>query len=587
MIPVRDDAGLKSLSNAERVFLRSGGVDVGDGSPSSSSATSFLRVDGRRLDQVRPHRLQFVRWDNGATVTVTWGSGGGVPSTTGSTKVTCTCTGAVIPPNPDKSSEGIIAIGVDLSPSASTSFRNVMPVWNGTGPAGSGGGGPPPDAQQKLTTNRILRALERIVLTSGTLDTEALCILPEKWVWRISLQITVIDAVSGGGNLLDACVLATTAALSHYRTPHLEYIQSSSDTFGMPKLIPADWREPTPLPLHHMPLSLSFALIKPVSSKTSSAPSTPAIVAMADPNAREELVMAGPLTICLNAHGEVCFVDFGGGCEITPQQLRHCHDLALVNVRQLCQRLEESLKEADEQAAEQRLRRLQQQHQQQSDNRIAVPPLQMDVELDGVPFYTEESDPVRQQQEPAVSEAAQQKAARMAERLAEEAYRQQALDYNIGHIASKLGSGDGGTKDGRAQSQTQQQGGNALLQAMLQSVMSGAAAANATIADVSSMVHTPSNQETPLPPLPPPPSTMPPAKPTVEMMDVDDNQKGPRERLDSDEEETTVQLTTEYASVEAATRATPAPPDDANADADVEDLTAAIKKKKKNKKSKK
>ena len=60
-------------------------------------------------------------------------------------------------------------------------------------------------------------------MVGGALDTEALVLLPGKWVWRLSVALTVLDQ---GGNLLDACVFAAVAALRHYRKPHADLSNS-------------------------------------------------------------------------------------------------------------------------------------------------------------------------------------------------------------------------------------------------------------------------------------------------------------------------------------------------------------------------
>jgi exosome complex component RRP45 len=184
-IPIRDDAGLKSLSTTERDFTRACALH----SPRS------LRTDGRNWNQLRHQRLQLIRWENGSSCTLQWGT---------STRVTATVSAELIPPVPDRPSEGMLTFSVDLSPAASTSYRQAMPATTGMGPSSSGNRGLPPDEDQKLTSNRILRCLERILITGGALDTEALCVTPEQWVWKLSVAVTVLDA---GGNLLDASAL--------------------------------------------------------------------------------------------------------------------------------------------------------------------------------------------------------------------------------------------------------------------------------------------------------------------------------------------------------------------------------------------
>jgi exosome complex component RRP45 len=440
-IAIRDDAGLKSLSTTERDFTRACALHT----PRS------LRTDGRNWNQLRHQRLNLIRWENGSSCTLQWGT---------STRVTATVSAELIPPVPDRPSEGMLTFSVDLSPAASTSYRQAMPATTGMGPSSSANRGLPPDEDQKLTSNRILRCLERILITGGALDTEALCVTPEQWVWKLSVAVTVLDA---GGNLLDASALACMAALRHYRKPHVQLNSTEGDGPSTPELIPSHVKEPTPLPLHHTPLCISFALIPEEDAMRSTSSSAASQVAtLVDPNQREELVMTGVLTIAMNVHAEVCLLDYGGGCELHPDKLRECWTLAAECIQQLCKSLEVSLEEADGQALQERLTRLQQQQQQEQPNeKVVLPPSVGADNLEGVPFFqsVDGKDDLMQIDEGNVD--ADQAANIKAQNEAEEAYRRNALDYNLGHVANKVREDDKKEKDHRQQA-------SSLLTAMLQ-----------------------------------------------------------------------------------------------------------------------
>jgi exosome complex component RRP45 len=270
-VAVRDDKTFRSLSLNERDFLRDG-----------AHSSTILRLDGRRGDEIRKVRLKLGRWDNGAECTVQWGVG---------TRITSLCTAELVPPSPDRPNEGIINFTVDLSPMAGTSFRQAPPV--GTAPSGATNfamKGPNfSDKNQRLLSNRILRSVERIVLLGGALDSEALVLIPGSWVWRFTIALTVLD---DGGNVTDACVLAAIATLRHYRKPQVDV-----DNDVLPTLIPSTVKEPSPLPLHHTPLSISFALLPSKDNSTESSVAT-----LVDPEKREELVQFGTLSIAMNTH---------------------------------------------------------------------------------------------------------------------------------------------------------------------------------------------------------------------------------------------------------------------------------------------
>lgn len=154
----------------------------------------------------------------------------------------------------------------------------------------------------------------------------------------------------------------------------------------------------------------------------------------------------------MNTHSEVCLLDFGGGCEIPPSKLKDCWRVAQTSTKQLCQFLEQTLQDADEQAQKQRLEKL----KQQQDRRLAssatsLPP--------NTPYFEESKfgDEMNVEVDIDVDHIAE------AEKKAEEAYRQQALDYSRGHVASRV------REDNTQEKSYPNQKGKSLLAAMLKS----------------------------------------------------------------------------------------------------------------------
>jgi len=164
------------------------------------------------------------------------------------------------------------------------------------------------ERHQKLAANHILRCLERCLLQGGALDTEALCMIPGRFVWKLCVGLTVLDAF---GNLTDAAVLACLAAVRHYRKPCTETAtDSSSSSSSTPRLLPANLKEPTPLPIHHMPLAISFALfqnssaaeddgMEATTSNNNNANTTSFLI---DPTQQEERCQTGSITIAMKVH---------------------------------------------------------------------------------------------------------------------------------------------------------------------------------------------------------------------------------------------------------------------------------------------
>merc|ERR1719291_908178 len=107
-----------------------------------------------------------------------------------------------------------------------------------------------------------------------------------------------------------------------------------------------------PLPLHHTPLTATFALFSDDSGTTT------AVSALLDPFNREELACDGLLTWSFNKYGEMCCLDFPGGCELRPRQLMAAAKLGRKRCVEICQMLETALDEAENKAQTERMQRL-------------------------------------------------------------------------------------------------------------------------------------------------------------------------------------------------------------------------------------
>lgn len=389
-IAVHDDA--RHLSTNEHTFRRT------------------HRSDGREPSQHRPVQLQLTRRQNSATVTVRMGS-----------IATAHVTGHLVPPpNSDRPNEGGTRLSVELSPMASTRYRAAAPLT--TGDSGSSTLASM-DRTQRWRTNPILRAVERC--WDAALDAEALCVLPGQLVWKLTGVITVLQ---DDGNCLDAAVMASIAALRHYRQP---VVDTNTRTIQTTK-------DPIPLPLHVTPLSMTFAVL-PGSTTASDG----ALQFWVDPTAKEELCSLATLSLALTMHGQLCWWTFAGE-EIQLPQMRHCHDTAAALLPELSQHLQQALERADEQAMKART------EQMENTNSSAPPP--------NVPYLVEAPEAPVDIPMPTLEEK-------------EEDYRKRALDYNQGHITAKV----------REAAPPRRSGNNTkLLTALLQSV---AAATDATRSD--------------------------------------------------------------------------------------------------------
>lgn len=444
--PLRDDTSYRSMSSNERSFIRSCATGIithtghGNNNTRIDRNGNILRTDGRSAGESRPIRMTFSRSHNVSECTVQFGA-----NTRVSSVVTCQL---IPPPHLDRPNDGSIAFSVDLSPMSAMGFEYVQPASTLTGQQSSigGGMGQAQDDGQKLLSNRILRIMERTLLNGGAIDAEALCVQSGKWVWRLMVDVTVLDH---GGNLVDACVLSAIAALRHFRKPEVEVDENG----GGPSILHSDEREPTPLPLHHSPLTVTFGLYSdPTGASTT-------VSALVDPSHREELVMDGTTTFSFNKYGEMCSLDFPGGCELKPRQLVTCATLGKRKCVELCEILEKSLTEADQKATEERLSRLKLAGGFGSSSEVALPEIS-----ENVPFV-ERTDMERDGEMMEVEEEGLKDRAAAIAAVEEESYRINALDYAQGHIAAKVKEDD--TKKGK--SSKGPMFGGSLMAAMLKS----------------------------------------------------------------------------------------------------------------------
>lgn len=437
---LRDDSALRSLSSNERTFVRNcatatriSGASVADGSANSSSGATVLRIDGRHPGEIRSIRLTFGRTTMGRSeCTVQLGL----------TRVGCIVTCDLIPPQ-SRPNDGSIKFSVDLSPMAMMGFSSSLDY----------------DEGKKHTANRIARVIEKTIVDGGAIDVESLCVVGGTWVWRINVDITALDH---GGNLVDASMLAAIAALRHFRKPEVMVSSSSTSSSsrssggggssttntgsagGAPIILSSDDAEPTPLPLHHTPVCVTFGLFGDPTGASS------LVAALIDPSDREELIMDGLITYAFNKYGELCCLDFPGGCELRYSQLIQCATLAEKKAVELSKMLEEALEAAEEKALAERMERLSKKssvvvdmlaHRPRGEGEkglFAIPELDDAAPLEAfvtTTLSTSQVVHIMEEDPMYVTDTATNYLVLVEE---EEKYRLQALDYSLGHVAVKV-----------------------------------------------------------------------------------------------------------------------------------------------------
>lgn len=198
----------------------------------------------------------------------------------------------------------------------------------------------------------IERLVDRILRGSKALDLEELCILVGQWVWHIEMNVRIVRM---GGNELDATVLGIIALLIRYRRPHIEIHVGDESEFDredemflsneekIKKLLEKEHhsslrqritihdggeRDPIPLSVHHIPLSVTFALF-------SSEENPNQLIYVMDPDLEEQNAAEGIISVAVNTHGEICSIEKSGGVALSPECIIQCVKLATLKVKEL------------------------------------------------------------------------------------------------------------------------------------------------------------------------------------------------------------------------------------------------------------
>lgn len=255
-------------------------------------------MDGRDASTPRPLVCALSRGERSACSEVTLGC----------TRVVACVTGEISAPYEERPQDGFLVFNVEVLSSGSEEWADA-----------SGGG-----QRGGLVATHIARILERQIRDSRAIDMEALCIIPGERVWALRCDVRVVEDF---GNLTDAASAAALSALLHFRRPEVT-VRGGSVTVH-----PTWERPPVPLAVHHTPLTLTFACMAlggggggegggesgAGAGGGGGGPTTQLL--LRDPTLEEEAVSAGTVSLCMNAHGELCGLHKLGGCPISVASL--------------------------------------------------------------------------------------------------------------------------------------------------------------------------------------------------------------------------------------------------------------------------
>ncbi|GFT75137.1 exosome complex component RRP45 [Nephila pilipes] len=267
---------MKVTSIAERVFV-------------NSIITKNKRLDGRELVDGRTLNIKFLREWGGCYVNL------------GTTIVLAQISSEVTEPKAVSPTEGALHVNFELTPMSA------------------------PDVNTSRSSSEFVelqRSLERCVRDSKCIDLESLCIVAGAKVWTIRVDLR---ALNDDGNILECASIAAISALAHFKRPDVTVVGTEVTVHSL------DDREPVPLNLHHMPLSINLALFDQ------------GAYILVDPIEVEERIADGCYIIGMNAHQEICFVHRRGCLLLHESTIQKCEKIAIRRAQVITQAIRAAL----------------------------------------------------------------------------------------------------------------------------------------------------------------------------------------------------------------------------------------------------
>jgi len=166
------------LSINEKEFLtsclRAGHGKFGTSLSDMDAIDKRMRADGRGLLEYRRMQMQLRRTVPSNTfMTTNIKPQSECELQLGRTRVLAVVSGDVLPPFPDRPTEGFLQFNVELSPMAAHTFENKQ--------------------SHKAFAAELSRIVERAIRDCKALDTEALAIIAGESVWAIKCTVHVLD----------------------------------------------------------------------------------------------------------------------------------------------------------------------------------------------------------------------------------------------------------------------------------------------------------------------------------------------------------------------------------------------------------
>ena len=223
----------------------------------SNPQSQLLRPDHRTPSQYRDLKISRLTHSFNSPINVCLGN----------TQIFSQINAKLVSPKIERPSEGIISFQVDthhLKPMAD--FISTNEALN----------------EFRISINTIL---EKCLKESHALDTNILCVIPGKIVYKIIIEINIIK---NDGNVFDAAVIAALSSWLSFKIPFFRVKNGELyyDTF-------------INLTTIHMPVCVSFGIFEKKDEK---------VEFVVDNTLEEESVMKGMVSICANIFGEISYM---------------------------------------------------------------------------------------------------------------------------------------------------------------------------------------------------------------------------------------------------------------------------------------
>jgi exosome complex component RRP42 len=214
-------------------------------------------------------------------------------------------------PYPDTPDTGVLTTAAELIPLASPDFES----------------GPPRENAIELA-----RVVDRGIRESEIIDINKLCIVPEKMVWIVFIDIHILDY---DGNLFDAASLASLAALSTTKVPYERFkeklekeklkLEHDKDKLKAIEKYLKDHTKDYDLPIKEPPISCTSAKLNNI--------------VVIDPSLDEEEIADARLTVATDNNGDIRAMQKGLNGSFTKEEIQKVIKVSIDNGREIRKQL--------------------------------------------------------------------------------------------------------------------------------------------------------------------------------------------------------------------------------------------------------